>query len=579
MSRSTVRTWPPTARPARSSCGSGTFPKTILTYAQEAGIASDLLRAVLAEVGVPAHELAADAHLRGAFGDWAAVAAPHLFTVWTGHFDLTIGAIGVHGTGAPYQRQCLDELDSGAAVGVFALTELGGTNGANQQTTATWDAEKDGFWLTHPTVGSVKFMPNTADPTVPKIVVFTARLVVAGRDEGVMLFLMRLRTAEGLAAGIAVGEVSGKLGAAMDHGWILGHKAFIPRHGLLAGDWATITDDGEFVCEVPVRQRFHRSITPLIGGRLDLATGTVAGARAGVAGLVNYASQRPHGDGDALRRDLVTAAAHTYACSVLGRMVRDLSTEPDHRQRLPLWLMVVKPLLTTLAQDALRTCRDRAGAQGHLRCNYYPDWNANTTGAKTAEGETQVLEKAAGRAHKALATLILPGTPDTRPWWLNMITTREDTLAIDLDTATGIEASDQEYEPEGTALGIDSTRVDLARTAGVRLAVTAALIAAEATSDPDAATVAAAAAAVVALTYLDRHGTWYTAHGAHSAGRAREIHTELRRHRGILAENLTTLAAAFDIPQLPGAPMFTPDYLKAWSHRAGWDAHSFLPQR
>ncbi|WP_157224270.1 acyl-CoA dehydrogenase family protein [Nocardia paucivorans] len=418
-------------------------------------------------------------------------------------------------------------------------------------------------------------MPNVADPTVPKIVVFTARLIVAGRDEGVMLFLTRLRTLEGFADGIEVGELPGKLGAAMDHGWILGRDAFLPRDALLAGDWATITNDGEFVCEIPVRQRFHHAITPLVAGRLDLATGTIATARAAVAGLVNYAAQRPHGDSDALQRDLITAAAHTYVGSVLGRMVRDMSTDLDRQQRLPLWLTVVKPLITTIAQDTLRTCRDRAGAQGHLRCNYLPDWNANIAGAKTAEGETQVLEKTAGRTHHALGALILPGTSDTSPWWLDMIIAREDILADDLYTVTGID----EYEPEGTALGIDSTRVDLARTAGIRLAVTAALITAAATADPKAATVATVAAAVVALTYLDRHGTWYTAHGLQSPEQARTVHTELRRHRLVLAENLPTLAAAFDIPELPGAPIFAPDHLKAWSHRAGWNANNSFPQR
>ncbi|WP_280489286.1 hypothetical protein [Nocardia carnea] len=190
----------------------GDVPQDHLTYAMEASIAPDLLRAVLGEIGVPAGEIAADTHLRGALGDWAAVAAPHLLTVWTGHFDLAIGAIATHGTDARYQQQCLAELDTGAAVGVLALTELGGTNGADQQMQATWDPDVDGFWLWTPTPGAVKGPPNLADNTVPKIVVFSARLIFEGRDEGVFLFLSRLRTAEdGLAAGVEVGQMSSKL--------------------------------------------------------------------------------------------------------------------------------------------------------------------------------------------------------------------------------------------------------------------------------------------------------------------------------------------------------------------------------
>ncbi|MGI5219443.1 hypothetical protein [Nocardia sp. CA-290969] len=558
----------------------GDVPQDHLTYAMEADLGPTLLRQVIAEVGIPAREIAADTHLRGALGDWAAVAAPHLLTVWTGHFDLAIGAILAHGTGAPYQQKCLAELDTGTAVGVFALTELGGTNGADQQMEAVWDRDADGFWLSTPTPGAVKGPPNLADPTVAKTVVFSARLIVDGRDQGIFLFLSRLRTLEGgMAEGVEVGEMSSKLGAAMDHAWVRADRLFVPRQGLLAGQWATITDDGEFRCDEPdVRQRCQRSISPLIGGRLDLATANIAAARAGVAGLINYSRQRPHGHSDVLQRDLVTSAAHVYAGSVLGRLVRDLSTQPAQRDRLPLWMMVVKPVLTTIAEKALRTCSARAGAQGQLRCNYYPDWNANATGSKTAEGDTQVLEKAAGRTHHTLSTVELPGSPNVWPWWLDMIITRETTLASDLYTAAGRDQDGDEYEPEGTALGIDSTRVDLARTTGVRLVVTAALIAAEQACDPGAATVARACAAVVALTYLDRHSGWYNAHRQQPPDHAEKTHDELRRNRVIVAANQTVMAAAFDIPELPAAPMFAPDYLQAWSHRAGWDEHTFVAQ-
>lgn len=557
----------------------GDVPQDHLPYALEAGIAPDLLRRVLFEVGVPAREITADTHLRGALGDWAAVAAPHLLTVWTGHFDLAIGAIATNGTGAPYQQQCLDDLDTGAAVGVLALTELGGTNGADQQMTATWDPDEDGFWLSNPTIGSVKSPPNIADNTVPKIVVFSARLIFGGRDEGVFLFLSRLRTLErGLADGVEVGEISSKLGAAMDHGWALADRLFVPREGFLGGRWATITADGEFRCdETDVRRRCHRSISPLAGGRLDLATANIAAARAGVAGLINYSRQRPHGHSDVLQRDLVTSAAHVYAASALGRMVRDLSAGPDHGW-FPLWMTVVKPALTTIAEKALRVCGARAGAQGQLRCNYYPDWTANAIGSKTAEGDTQVLEKAAGRTHHALSTLKLPGTPSSVPWWLDMVSTRENTLALDLYTATGLEQGGAEYEPEGTTLGIDSTRVDLARTTGIRLVVTAALIAADQTTDSTAATVARACAAVVALTYLARNSDWYNAHQLQPPERAQAVHTELHRNRVIVAANQVGLAASFDVPELPGAPVFAPDYLQAWSHRAGWHERKFVAQ-
>jgi hypothetical protein len=77
-----------------------------------------------------------------------------------------------------------------------------------------------------------------------------------------------------------------------------------------------------------------------------------------------------------------------------------------------------------------------------------PRLDANATGSKTAEGTTDVLEKAAGRTHLTLSTLKLPDTPTMWPWWLDMIITRETTLATDLYTATGLEQTGEEYEPE-----------------------------------------------------------------------------------------------------------------------------------
>lgn len=558
----------------------GDVPPDHLTYAEETGIGADLLRKLLAEIGLPARDLAADTHLRGAYGDGAAVGAPHLLTVWTGHHDLAIGALLAHGTGAEYQQELLSELDTGGSTGVFALTEFGGTNGADQQMLAEWDPVADGYWLSSPTRGSIKGPPNFAHPTDPKIVIFCAQLMVKGRGEGIFLFASRLREAGGkLADGVTVGGMSSKHGAAMDHGWAQAHRLFVPRGGFLGGNWAGFTDDGEFWCEEKdVRQRCHRSLSPLIGGRQDLATANIASALAGVAGLVNYSRQRPHGHSDMLQRGLVTAAAHAYAGAVLGRMVRDLSTDPDQQKRLPLWMTVVKPTLTTIAEKALRKSSFLLGAQGLLRCNYYPDWHANAVASTIAEGINDVLEKSAGRGHHALSTLTLPGTPDTRPRWLEMIIAREQTLASDLYTATGIEQGGEEYEPEGMALGIDSTRADLARTAGIRLVVTAALIAAEQSTDPRAVTVTEACAAVVALTFLARNSDWYNAHRMQTPEQADAVHAELRRYRVIVAANQVVLAAAFDVPELPGAPVFAPDFLQAWSERAGWDETKFVAQ-
>ncbi|WP_067564777.1 acyl-CoA dehydrogenase family protein [Nocardia acidivorans] len=361
------------------------------TYAEQTQNAHDLLRAVIRELGHPAREIAADPQLRGALCDWAQVAAPRLLLILTGHFDLAIGAVLALGNGSRYQRSCLDELDTGAALGALMLTELGGTNGADQQTTATWDPESAEFILTTPSPAAIEFMPDVADPTVPKTVVVTARLLGDGRDEGVLPFLLRLRTADGLAEGVDVVRLPDKDSAPMDHAMVRFHRVRLPVDALLGGDWARIEADGHFECALPPRRRFHAAISVLGNGRLDLANAAIASARAGLAGLVNYSRQRRPGAGmrmadrDAVQQDLVGALVAVYAASVLGRQIRDMRADQSNSDAGDaLWSMLAKPLLSNTAHRVLMTCRQRAAAQGALRVNRLTDWIGNLEAIITA---------------------------------------------------------------------------------------------------------------------------------------------------------------------------------------------------
>ncbi|MEV3961570.1 hypothetical protein AB0M34_11825 [Nocardia sp. NPDC050193] len=547
-----------------------------VTYTEETQIGPALLPRLITDLGLPTRKIAQDVHLRGAICDSAAVAATHVLTVLNGHFALTTRALLELGNNSDYVQQCLADLDNGKTLGVFAHTELGGTNGgADLQVIAVRDHTAAGYRLYSTNIEAVKAMANLADADVPAVAVFTARLMEGGQDKGVLAFASRFRTTEnGLAEGVEIHTVSPKLGSAMPHALIKLNGLLVPEDGVLCGDWGGFDDTGAFVSSVPVRERFHRTVGLLLHGRLDLGIAMNRSAGAGAAAAVGFTAQRPHGDSDALQRDIVTALADTYACGVLGRMVRDMAAGPDTQPPLGLWVMVLKPLLTTLAQDALIVCRERLASQGILRCNYLPDAIANVFGGKTAEGDTRALQVTAGRYAKTLCLLTLPGTPAEKPWWLTMITDREDHLASDLYLATGLDRD--EYEPDGDAMGLDCARADMAHTTGIRLAVTAALIAADQATDSHAATVAYSVAAVVALGYLAPLGTWFQRRGFQSDQCAADIETDLLHHRRILVDNLVTMAAAFDVPQLPGAPVFAPDYQQSWSELTGWGPDSFV---
>ncbi len=566
----------------------GDVPRSGLTYTEETQAAPHLLRRAIAALGRPGREIATDTHLRGALCDWAQVSAPRLLLVLTGHFDLAIGAILAHGNGSGYQQECLAELDSGAALGVLALTELGGTNGADQQTLAEWDPVSGGFWLTTPSPEAVKFMPNVASEGVPKIVVVTARLMVAGQDEGVLPFLLRLRTSTGLARGVEVAPMH-KVSAPMDHAMIKFDRVWLPREALLGGNWARFGEDGRFMCALPRRQRFHHAIAVLDNGRLDLATAAIASARAALAGLVNYSRQRRPGsndlaagqsrkamaDRDQVRLDFVSALAAVYATSALGQQIRDMraaAATTDAEQRL--WSALAKPLLSGTAADVLAMCRQRAAAQGALRLNHLVDWIGNLEAIITAEGENQIMLVFAGLAG-GLTDLRLPGTPARRPWFLDMLAAREHTLAVALRNG--------DYQSTGVVLGRDSAAIELATATEERLATTALVIAASRTDDPDARRLIETTAAAYALGRINAHGAWYTAHQTLSPLRANEIAAQLRHHYAVLADELPIMVQAFDIPALPG-PIFASDnsadtttdigrpaaYISRWMEYAGW---------
>jgi len=554
--------------------GLSDVPRSGLTYSQQTEYAPDLLRAVIKQLGHPARDIAADAQLRGALCDWAQVAAPPLLLILTGHFDLAVGAILELGNESQYQQECLAELDTAATIGVLMLTELGGTNGADQQTTATWDSSADGFWLSTPSVAAAKFMPNVADSAVPKTVVVTARMLVDGHDEGVLPFLLKLRRpTSGLATGVHVAPLPDKSSAPMDHAMIRFEQVWVPRDALLGGKWATMHPDGRFECTLAPRQRFHAAIGTLSNGRLDLANAAIASARAGLAGLVNYTNQRRPGSGphmadrDAVQRDIVSGLTAAYATSVLGRHIRDMRADSGIGEReQALWSMLAKPLLSNTAYEVLTMCRERTAAQGALRINHILDWVGNLEAIITAEGENQIMQVAAGRAGTALTTLRLPQTPQNVPWFIDMLTARERSIEAGFSIGN--------YEAAGIAAGPDSAAIELATATAERLAATALFTESLTITDPMAKELVASAAAAYALERIYSRGAWYAAHHQMTASRAAAIVTELHNYHAILAKHLPTMVMAFRIPKLPG-PIFSGDYLQAWQDHTGWDDACF----
>ncbi|MFD4406611.1 hypothetical protein ACFWPH_28010 [Nocardia sp. NPDC058499] len=535
-------------------------PRHDLTHLKEGELAAGLWRKALPAVGTTITDLATDTQLRGAVLDQAQVLAPRMFLTGTGQIDLSTYTILTLGDGSDYQQRCLSELNTVTATGGLALTEVGGTNGNDCLTTATYDPVTDGYWVDSVTPDGAKKMPNVA--VGRKTFVVTARLIHDGTDQGVLPFLARLRTAEGLAEGVRVHRLGGKGTGPMDHALIYFRRFWLPREALVAGATARIDAGGRFSSDEPdPRRRFGKVIAVLSRGRLDLATAAAAGGRAGLVGAVKYAQQRTSGRGTVmLERDNVLAqylpaTAAAYATSTLGRILRDMLTDTPDDPRHVVLAMLAKPLLSDTAADILRVCRRRTGAEGVMRDNRIIDWVAGTEDIITAEGENNIMAAAAAAVGVDLTAIQLPGTPAGLPWYVDVLAQR--TQIIGEGLASG------HYANAGAVLGRDDARVQYTTTTGERLAATSLVIAAGQSADPTGRQLLLLLAEAYALDRIKEHGNWYNARGLMSAAHADRLEKRLVVVWRLLAEALPVLVDAFAVPPIPGAPLFSPQGYKA----------------
>ncbi|MEV5835561.1 hypothetical protein [Nocardia sp. NPDC052112] len=552
------------------------LPRSGLTYAEHAARGPVLLRSALAGLAVPARALAADAQLRGVLVEESAMSAPRLLPVETGHINLATGGIMSLGTGTPYQQGCLADLDTAAAVGVMFVTEVGGTNGADHRTLAVWDPATWGFWLRTPDILAASKLPNVALAHVPNVVVVIARLYVNGSDEGCFAFLVRLRTTDGLAEGVDVVAEEDKDFAPMPHATVRFRDLWVPKDALLGGDWARITDDGEFECDIPdLRARFHRTITALGDGRLDLSTACIASARAALHGLHNFSRQRRSGAGtemidrDAVQADLVTALVSVYCASILGRILRDMracTTNAD--PTMGLMSMLAKASLPVIAERVLLMCRLNTASHGATVLSRLGTWHGNILGSLIAEGVTQAVQVKAGKALLGRPSMLhLPGTPEL-PWAVELLAERERVIT------EGLRRGD--IGSAGPVLGPDSAAISLTWAVADRMLATAAVIAASTTTEPQAKDLLTTVGETYALSRIHRESGWYSDHPITGWLEHREsIVSDLVAGQRTLLAHLPEMVAAFDIPDFPGSPLSGSDYTAPYKQLTGWTPESF----
>ncbi|WP_107657525.1 acyl-CoA dehydrogenase family protein [Nocardia suismassiliense] len=541
----------------------GDLPGTGQTQTTEARASYTLLERAIDALGGSARAIAADDLASYALFDWSAALAPRLLALLSGHLKLSIAAIENLGDGSAFQQDCLRDLDTGRATGVTLITELGhGTDAIHLETTATWQPEQRCVRLDSPTPASVKFMPNLA-AEVPRCVVVLARLIVDGTDEGVWPFLMRLRTADGLAAGVDIKALPDNgFGLWMDNAMTRFHGALLPESALLGGEVAGFDATGRFHCELTTQQRFARTVSPLSAARLGVAGAAVSAARAGLGLAIGYGHHRRVGPDSAsmISHDHVAgqfahAMSDVWAMTCLVNAVRAHCARDDIDSReVALWAMLTKPVASYTAWTVTTMCRHRCAAQGILRANYLTDYVTACEGILTAEGETWATLGAAGRAvRRAGIPRLIDAGEQPRAWWYRLLAERERALA---------QAPNSTRHPDRAA-------IDLATAVTTRTAVDALWTAAADASSPAVQRILYDLAALYGLRHVREHADWYDAHGLLGRDRATRLNRDLWSRTAAVEYRLPILARSFALPENLPAPI-AGDTTARWIEFAGW---------
>ncbi|MFY1831540.1 acyl-CoA dehydrogenase family protein [Myxococcus fulvus] len=515
--------------------------------------------------------------------EWSAMLAPELFLVLSGHFNLTLNALMGLGRGRTDLEDYLRELDSGDSVGVFLLTELGyGSTVFSLETEAVYDHDRRGFWLSTPRDAALKFMPNVAAEGVPKLVVIAARLKVAGEDQGVFPFILRLRGEDGLREGVRVVPLPERPLYAMDNAMIGFDRVWLSFRDWLPGDAGSISEQGVFHSAYGKRERFRRTIEMLQTGRVALACGAVASARASLSIALSYARQRRVAVPDRgtaamldcwnVQHDLVVGLARIHACTLFGRFVQEgFSRGDEEREALSLLAMLLKPYISKSAFDVIQTCRERCGAQGMFGVNRIPEYLGGCQAVMTAEGENQVLQLTAARRLVMGERLRTPldGRGAARTEGSSLFAERARRLRMRI--AQALEAPLGPEEDRFDRWNAWSTEaIALSEAQGEALALECLQVALQA-HGPSSEDFRAASAVlrVFVADGLRRHAGWFQSEGLLGAEEARRLDVELREACGELLPHLPRLLASFALPEaLRDAPIAAPEgYVEAWARR------------
>lgn len=320
-------------------------------------------------------------------------------------FGLFGGSILNLGT-EKHHKKYLRRAGTLALPGCFAMTELGhGSNVRDIETTATFDAEQDGFVIHTPTESARKdYIGNAARHG--RLATVFARLVIGAQEHGVHAFLVPIRSKDGQPLpGVKIADCGEKLGLnGVDNGRLWFDHVFVPRENLL-DRFATVGADGSYSSPIPgASQRFFTMLGTLVGGRISVSAAALSATKSALAIAIRYADRRrqfgPPGavetlllDYPAHQRRLLPLLAKAYVIDsgVKYATKRYVQRGATDAREVEVLAAAIKVYATWNATETIQTCRESCGGQGYLAENRFAALKADTDVFTTFEGDNTVL--------------------------------------------------------------------------------------------------------------------------------------------------------------------------------------------
>ncbi|KAL7687764.1 putative acyl-CoA dehydrogenase/oxidase and middle domain superfamily, acyl-CoA oxidase [Plasmopara halstedii] len=323
-------------------------------------------------------------------------------------------------------------------IGAYAQTELGhGSNVQGIETIATYDKATQEFIINSPTLTSRKWWPGGLGKTATHAIVH-ARLILDGNDVGVQAFLVQIRSLRDHRPlpGIEVGDIGPKVGFnGVDNGYCVFHTVRIPRENMMMR-YAKVLPDGKFVkpesdklvylTMVQVRAYMIKTAGLQLGAATTICTRFSAACIQGCTKDKNQVL-----DSQNQQHKLFPLLACSYAAlfaglslirmhdSVLEAIEKGDGAFGATLAELHAVACGLKAWVVERVSNGIETCRRLCGSHGFAQSSNLAHLFAESVGANTYEGTSDVLVQQ--HARYLLKTLASPPVNERSLKFLNQV--------------------------------------------------------------------------------------------------------------------------------------------------------------